>query len=133
MLYNVVLVSAIQQCESAISIHVSLPLEHPLHPHHILPLLVVTEHQVELTALYSHFQLAIFFTYSNVYVSVTLLIHPTLSFPYCVHKSVLYVCVSILTLHIGSSVPFSRFSLYIHTHTVFVFLFMTYFTLYNRF
>ena len=30
----------------------------------------------------------------------------TLSFPYCVHKSVLYACVSISTLEIGLSLPF---------------------------
>ena len=33
-------------------------------------------------------------------------IHLTLSFPHCVHKSVLYVCVSITALQIDSSVPF---------------------------
>ena len=31
------------------------------------------------------------------------------SFPYCVHKSVLYVCISIAALQIGSSVHLSRF------------------------
>ena len=31
---------------------------------------------------------------------------PTLSFPSCVHKSVLYVCLSTATRQIGSSVPF---------------------------
>ena len=31
--------------------------------------------------------------------------HPILSFPHCVEKSVLYVCVSFPALHIGSSVP----------------------------
>ena len=33
------------------------------------------------------------------------LIHPTLSFPHCAHKSVLYDCVSTAALQIGSSVP----------------------------
>ena len=37
--------------------------------------------------------------------SGTLLIHPTLSCSHCVHKSVLYVCVSIIALQMGSSVP----------------------------
>ena len=40
-------------------------------------------------------------------------IHPTLSFPHCAHKSVLYVCVSIAALQIGSSVPPS-FQFYIY-------------------
>ena len=33
--------------------------------------------------------------------SATLSVHPTLSFPHCVHKSLLCVCVSILALQIG--------------------------------
>ena len=41
----------------------------------------------------------------SVYVSATLSIHPTLAFP-CVHILVLYVCISIPALEIGSSVPF---------------------------
>ena len=32
-------------------------------------------------------------------------IHPTLSFPDCTHKSVLYACICIAALQIGSSVP----------------------------
>ena len=41
MLYNVVLVSAVQQSESAICIHISpypLPLEPPSHPPYPIPL-----------------------------------------------------------------------------------------------
>ena len=57
-LYNVVLVSAIHQHESAIGMHVSLPPWTSLPPH-IPPLLVVTEHQTELPVLYSNFPLAI--------------------------------------------------------------------------
>ena len=41
-----------------------------------------------------------------VYVNATLSIRPTLSFPSYVHKSIHYICVSIPTLQIGSSVPF---------------------------
>ena len=37
------------------------------------------------------------------YVSATLC--PTVSFPCCVHKSVVYVCISISALQIGSSAP----------------------------
>ena len=64
MLYNVVLVSAKQQCESAISIHMSLPLT-SLPP----PLQVVTEQGgggwFELLVSHSNFPLAICFTYGN--------------------------------------------------------------------
>ena len=67
-------------------------------------------------------------------------------------KSILYVCVFIPVLPLGSSEPyansflkstqekireselfFSLDSIYMCQHTVFVFLFLTYFTLYDRF
>ena len=79
---------------------------------------------------------------------------PTLSFPCAVHKFILYISVSICALQIGSSVPllntyafravqFSRSvvsnSLQPHElqharppYPIFEFLFLTYFTLYNR-
>ena len=38
--------------------------------------------------------------------NATLSICPTLFFPHCVHKSVLYVCASIAALQIGTSVSF---------------------------
>ena len=48
-----------------------------------------------------------FFTYGNVYLSV--LLSPftpfTLSFPCCVHSSILYICIS---LQIGSSIPLQK-------------------------
>ena len=44
----------------------------------------------------------LFYIWQCKYVNVTLLIHRTLSFPKCVHKSVLYVCVSISVLQTGS-------------------------------
>ena len=59
----------------------------------------------ELPASYSKFPLAIYFAYGNVYVSVLLSIHSTLFFPHCVHMSVLYVCISVAALPIGSLVP----------------------------
>ena len=72
MLYNV-LVSAAQQRESAVSIHMPppsgafLPITTP-----IPTLQVITEHRVELPVLYSNFLLALYFTYGNVYISVLL-------------------------------------------------------------
>ena len=49
MLYTVVLVSAIQQSESAISIHISPPSKTSLPPQHTHSFthLVITEHQAE--------------------------------------------------------------------------------------
>ena len=46
-------------------------------------------------------------------------------------KSILYVCVFIPVLPLGSSEPFFLDFIYMCYHTVFVFLFLTYFTLYD--
>ena len=72
MLYNIVLVSAIHQQESAMVYICPFPLEPPSHllSHPIPPLWIVTEHWVELPVSYSKFPLAIYFTYANVYVSM---------------------------------------------------------------
>ena len=61
----------------------------------------------DLSSLHHNkFPLAIYFTYGNVCFHVTLSIRLTLSFPHCVHNTVLYVCISIAALQIGSSVPY---------------------------
>ena len=58
LLYNVVLFSVVQQCESAIIIHISPPSRPPI------PLLqVIIEHQAGLPALYSNFPPAIYLLY----------------------------------------------------------------------
>ena len=41
-----------------------------------------------------------------IYVIATLSIHPTLLFPLCVHKSILYICISIPAIKRSSSVSF---------------------------
>ena len=51
--------------------------------------------------------------------------HPTLSSPHCVHKSVIYVCISTATLHIGSWVPFSRFHIYVLIYDICFSLWLT--------
>ena len=53
MLYNIVLVSAIQNRESGISYALSVK---PLFRFPILPLSVITEHQTELPVLYSRYR-----------------------------------------------------------------------------
>ena len=82
----------------------SLPLGPPSHPP--IPLIqVTTEHQGELPALYSRFPPAICFIHGSVYMSILIsqfIPHPPS--PCCVQTSVLYVCVSIPALQIGSSV-----------------------------
>ena len=44
-----------------------------------------------------------------IYVDATLSVHPTLSFPLCVHKSMPYFCISIPALQIGSSGPMMEY------------------------
>ena len=85
MLYNVLLVPAVQQRETAMCIHMSpslgpphfTPLSHSRSP---LPLhLTAGGHcRAELLGLYSRFPLAIHFTHGGVYVSVLFSVHPTL-------------------------------------------------------
>ena len=43
-----------------------------------------------------------YFTYDNVYVSMLFSIHPTLSSLYCIHKSILYIGISIAAMQLGS-------------------------------
>ena len=61
---------------------------------------------LELPVSYSEFPLAIYFcTWICICFNATLPICPTLSFPHCAHRSVLYACVYIAALKIVSSVP----------------------------
>ena len=102
----------------------------------IPPLQVVTNHQADLPVLCSCFPLAIYFTFGSVYMSMPLShfvpVYPSPSPCSQVHS---------LCLHLYSC-PAPRFfrtlffffldSIYMCQHTVFVFLFLTYFTLYDR-
>ena len=89
LLYNVVLVSAIQQCKLAIIIHISppslvfLPSSHPtaLDHHRVLAGQLLTSY--------------LFYTWWCTYVCATFFICLTLSFPHCVHESVL--CLYLLS------------------------------------
>ena len=65
------LVSAVQQNESAVCNLYPLPLGPPSHPPHPTPV-VLTKHQADLPVLYSSFPLAICFTHGNVYMSMLL-------------------------------------------------------------
>ena len=104
----------------------------------IPPLQVVTKHQANLPVLYGCFPLAIYFTFGSVYMSIPLShFVPTYSSP--------SLCPQVHSLHLRLySCPAPRFfrtiffsfffldSIHICQHTVFVFLFLTYFTLYDR-
>ena len=126
------LVSAIHQHESAIDIHMSLPswssLPSPT-PSYLSRLLQSTSLSSLSCTAKSH-RLSILHTV--VYMFPCYSLHSTLSFlpPAYVHKSVLYVCVSMVTLQISSSViSFLIPYIYVLTYNI---CFFTYFNLYNR-
>ena len=73
-----------------------------------------------------------FCTWYCVCVSAFLVNHLTFLFSHRVQKSVPYLCVSSAALHLESSVTIFLDSIYMCEYTIFVFLFLTYFTLYNR-
>ena len=85
------LVSAVQQNESAPCIHIYLPFwtSLPLIPHP-WPIQVTTEHQAELPALDSSFLLAICFTHGSVHMSVSQFIPSPV--PAHVHPSI-FLCL----------------------------------------
>ena len=64
---------------------------------------VITEHRTELPVLYSRFLLALYFTHGSVYMSIPIS-QFILLIPH-VHKSILYICISIHALRIVSSEP----------------------------
>ena len=60
--------------------------------------------------LHSNFSPAIYVTHDSVYMS--LLFTAFVSFSHCIYKSILYICISIPSRPIDSSIPFSRFHIY---------------------
>ena len=109
MLYNVLLVSAVKQSESAIGIHIStypFSLVSPSHPPY--PTTLVTKHRADLPVLCGCFPIDICFTFGTVHMSVLLshFIPAYPSLPHCVLKSILYVCVFIPVPSLGLSEPF---------------------------
>ena len=100
----------------------------------IPPLQVIAKHRGDLPVLCCCFPLANYL-HSVVYICRCYSHFATAS-PSPLHrvlKSILYVCVFIPALPLGSSVPFFfKDYIYMRQHMVFVFLFLTYFTLYDR-
>ena len=105
LLFNVVLVSAVQSCTQAVVIHISSPLEPSYLPRNPTPL---GHRTVPGWASCVIQQLLISYRfYTLVYKCYAAFsVCPTLSFPHCVYSSVLYICISIPSLQIGSSIPF---------------------------
>ena len=124
MLHNGVLVSALQQSESAICIHISpylLPLASPSHLP-IPPLYVVTQHQADLPVLCGCFPLAIYFTFGSVYLSMPVShFVPACPSPLPVSSSPFSMSVFIPVLPLGSSEQFFFFSVHIHVSIQYLF------------
>ena len=101
--YSVVLVSAVQQNESAPCIHIYLPFRTslPLIPHPP-PIQVTAEHQAEFPALYISFLLAICFTHASVHMSVPVSQFIPSPAPAHVHPSI-FLCLRLY------SCPVDRF------------------------
>ena len=101
----------------------------------IPPLQVDTKHRANHPVLCGCFPLAIYFTFGRVYMSM-LPFYFVPAYPSTprVLNSSLYVCIFIPVLPLGSSerIFFLLDSVYMCQHTVFVFIFLTYFTLYDR-
>ena len=103
----------------------------------IPPFQMVTKHRADLPVLCGCFPLASYFTFGSVYMSM-----PHSQFVPAYPSPSL--CPKVHSLHLSLySCPASRFfrtilfyflldSIYVCQHTVFVFLFLTYFTLYDR-
>ena len=101
LLYNVVLLSAVQQSESVTHTHMPLWLD-------VLPTEVTAEYWVEFSVLYGRFS-SLSTLCIAVYISQSpSSSHAPLSF-LGVHSFVLYIFVSIPALQIGLSVPFFTF------------------------
>ena len=70
------------------------------------PLYIVTKCTLGPLYYLAVFTSCLFYTWQCIYVSATLPIHLILTFPHCVYKSVLYVCISVHALQMGSSLLF---------------------------
>ena len=106
------LVSVAQQSESAIRIHMSpypLPLASPSHPPYRTPLGHCKAPSRSPCAVLLLPTSQLFFTFHTVYMSMLLSLCPTFDLPPHVLKSILYVCLFIPALPLGSSVPFFFF------------------------
>ena len=114
----------------------SLLLLPPTPP--IPPLQVVTKHRADLPVLCSCFPLAIYFTFGRIYMSIPLS-HFVPSYPSpspCpqVHSLRLRLCSCPAPRILRTIIYLFIYldSIYMCQHTVSVFLFLTYFTLYDR-
>ena len=112
MLYNIVLVSAVQWSQSAVCTHTSPPFWASIPPtcsnpppypnflgHHKWLSWAPSSLQYVLTNYLSP-------TWSCIYVNTNFPVRPTLYFPCGAHMSFVYICLTIPALQIVSFVPF---------------------------
>ena len=94
------------QYETAIGTHVSPLLNTPPNPVSTPTLQVVTEHPLWASCIIHQTPTGyLFYIWSCICFNASLSSHPTPSFSHWVQKSVLYVCVSFATPHVGLLVP----------------------------
>ena len=134
MLCQFLLYNKVNQLYINIYHHISSLLRlPPIVP--IPPLQVVTKHQADLPVLCSCFSLAICFTFGSVYMSMLLShfvpaspSHPTMSSSPFSMSAFLFLSGP----QIHKNLFFFLDAVHMCQHTVYVFLFLTYFTLYDR-
>ena len=134
MLCQFLLYNKVNQLYVYIYPHISYLLRLP-HTLPIPPLQVVTKDQADLPVLCCCFPLANYF-HLIVYICQCYSLTSSQNNlpPPGVLKTILYVCVFTPVLTLGSSeLIFFLDSIHLCQHTVFVFLFLTYFTLHDRF
>ena len=138
MVCQFLLYNKVNQLDIYIYSHISsllhLPPTLPIPPPQL-----VTKHPADLPVLCGYFPLAIYFTFGSVYMSMPLSLCPSLPFPLRVSSSpfsmsvyLFLSCPQVLQNHFFFSFSFFLDSICMCQHTVFVFLFLTYFILYDR-
>ena len=105
-----------------------LPLLSPSYPPYPTPL---GGHEAPSYVAASHY---LFYIWQCIYVNATLSLCPSLSFPLPMSSSPFSTSVSLFLScpQVHQNQLFFLDSIYMRQHTVFVFLFLTYFTLYDR-
>ena len=121
------------QQESAIGISMSPPSKNSLPSPSLPHPSACCRALFEFPESYSKLPLVICFTHCIVNFYVTLSIHLPFSLlsSHLDNRSVLYICFSIATLKINSSVLSLQIPYLCVSIRIFIFLFLTYFTLYN--
>ena len=95
-------VSAIHQDESALSIHIPPGWWDFLPPPHLTPLGCHTAPGWAPGIIEQFPASYLLYAWHSIFVSATLSVRRTYSFPCCVHMSILCICVTILAFQIGS-------------------------------